>query len=172
MIKKYLMLSLFLLAGCTKGTSAEDYMVDLKEIVIETPLEIASRFLNFSERTHRTQLKEFIGVDPLRIDWCAAFVNAVLKELDLPGSDSVSDYPLVARSFLKWGKRVKEPQPGDIVVFPRGREPWQGHVGFYVDTVYENGTKFYQVISGNHKDSVTMELFPARSALGIRRYPK
>jgi uncharacterized protein (TIGR02594 family) len=170
---RYLVLSLVLLSGCIKGNSAEDYMIDPREIVVEQPqtkISIASRFLDFSEKSHRLELKQFIGVDPVRIDWCAAFVNAVLKEIGIPGSDSVSKYPLVARSFLSWGNRVKEPKPGDVIVFPRGKQAWQGHVGFYYGTVYENGKKFYQILGGNQDKSVTIKLFPAKSAISIRRF--
>lgn len=147
----------------------DDTIEEVTEVE-KTKIDIAKQYLNYSEKSHRQELKNFIGIDPVRIDWCAAFVNAVLNEKGIPGSESVSEFPLVARSFLRWGKRVKDPQPGDVVVFPRGKEPWQGHVGFYIATVYENGIKFYQIISGNHNDSVTIDLFPARLALGIRRH--
>jgi uncharacterized protein (TIGR02594 family) len=170
---KYLMVSLLLLVGITQGNSADDYEIEIVAIEIpQTKISVAKQYLDFSARSHRQELKDFIGVDPLRIDWCAAFVNAVLHQMGLPGSESVSEYPLVAKSFLRWGMRVKDPQPGDIVVFPRGREEWQGHVGFYYGTVYENGKKFYQILGGNQDKSVTIKLFPARSALGIRRYPR
>jgi uncharacterized protein (TIGR02594 family) len=170
---KYLLLSLFLFAGCSKGNNETDFHIDLVDVVLDTSrtkIDIAKQYLDFSAKKHRQELKEFIGIDPARIDWCAAFVNAVLRELQIPGSESVSEYPLVARSFLQWGKRVKEPIPGDIVVFPRGTEAWQGHVGFYYGTEYKNGIKYYQILGGNQNKSVTIELFPARSALGIRRH--
>ena len=172
---QYLILSLILLAGCTKGNSAQDYNVTLtEEIVIEEPqtkIDIAKQYLDFSAKSHRRELKEFIGIDPVRIDWCAAFVNAVLHEMGIPGSESVSQYPLVAKSFLGWGKRVKEPKPGDIVVFHRGTQPWQGHVGFYYGTVYEKGKKYYQILGGNQDKSVNIQLFLARSAISVRRHP-
>jgi uncharacterized protein (TIGR02594 family) len=169
---KYLLLSLFILAGCTKGNSAEEYAVELTAIEIpQTKISIAKQYLDFSAKSHRKELKDFIGIDPVRIDWCAAFVNAVLHEMGIPGSESVSNYPLVAKSFLGWGKRVKEPKQGDIVIFPRGKEPWQGHVGFYYGTVYEKGKKFYQILGGNQDKSVSIKLFPAKSVLGIRRSP-
>jgi len=66
---------------------------------------------------------------------------------------------------------VKEPQVGDIVIFHRGTEPWQGHVGFYYGTVYEKGRKYYQILGGNQNKSVTIELFPARAAISVRRHP-
>jgi uncharacterized protein (TIGR02594 family) len=133
-------------------------------------ITIASRYMWFHEREHRRELQEFLDVDPVKIDWCAAFVNAVLRELSIPGSDTVSEWPLTARSFLQWGQRVREPQVGDIVIFPRGTESWQGHVGFYYGTEYRNGRRFYQILGGNQSNAVTIQLFPARSAISIRRY--
>ena len=173
---KYLLVPLFILAGCTKENNAEDLYAGIPEVVIETPtpqtkIDIAKQFLDFSAKSHRRELKEFIGIDPVRIDWCAAFVNAVLHEMGIPGSESVSQYPLVAKSFLGWGKRVKEPRAGDIVVFHRGKQPWQGHVGFYYGTVYQNGKKFYQILGGNQDKSVNIQLFLARSAISVRRHP-
>ena len=74
---KYLLVSLFILAGCTKGNSAEDYHVELSDIVIPlTKIDVAKQYLDYSAKSHRKELKEFIGIDPVRIDWCAAFVNA------------------------------------------------------------------------------------------------
>jgi len=133
-------------------------------------ITIASRYMWFHERDQQRELQEFLDVDPVNIDWCAAFVNAVLRELGLPGSDTVSEWPLTARSFLQWGQRVREPQVGDIVIFPRGTESWQGHVGFYYGTEYRNGRRFYQILGGNQSNAVTIQLFPARSAISIRRY--
>ena len=136
----------------------------------QTKIDVAKQFLDYSAKKDRQELKAFIGVDPLKIEWCAAFINAVLRELGLPGSDSVSEHPLTARSFLSWGRRVKEPQQGDVVVFPRGKQPWQGHVGFYYGTVFVNGKKYYQILGGNQSRKVTIDLFPARSVISIRRY--
>jgi uncharacterized protein (TIGR02594 family) len=186
MKKYYLLLSLLSLVGCKKQIEPVipeiEHTIEIKEIDVSSrrveniiaaknpKITIASRYIGFHERRQRKELREFLGIDPVRIDWCAAFVNSVLKELDIPGSESVSDWPLTARSFLRWGKRVKEPQVGDLVIFPRGTEDWQGHVGFYYGTEYRNGRKFYQILGGNQSDAVTIELFPARSAISIRRH--
>ena len=113
-----------------------------------------------------------MGVDPVRIDWCAAFVNSVLAELGIAGSETVSEWPLTARSFLQWGQRVREPQVGDIVIFPRGTESWQGHVGFYYGSEIRNGRRHYLILGGNQSNAVTIEAFPAWRAISIRRYRK
>lgn len=180
---KILLASIFLLAGCD-SLDVEDesryirvYLPTDEEpeprptrIPAATEIIVAAQFINFDERTNRQELKEFLGVDPRRTEWCAAFINAVLNESGIPGSDTVSEYPLTARSFLKWGNKVPEPMPGDIVIFPRGNEPWQGHVGFYISTVYVKGVEYYQILGGNQNNKVTIELYRANRALGVRRY--
>ena len=153
-----------MLPGC------ETLMVD-GEAVKNPPKHIheAVNYIGFNEHQHRTVLKKYTGVDPKYTEWCAAFVNAVLEESGIPGSDSVSDNPLMARSFLEWGKEVKDPLAGDVVVFPRGRVGWQGHVGFYVGKETRNGVLYYRILGGNQNNSVNIELYPASRALGIRR---
>ena len=150
-----------ILSSCTVPLS---YSANLQ------PVESARGMIGLHENSHRQELKAFMGVDPVYYEWCAAFVNAVLNLHDIPGSESVSDYPLVARSFLKWGKPVKEPQKGDLVVFPRGNQGWQGHVGFYMATVQIEGVDHYIILGGNQDDTVSYEYFRASTAIGIRRY--
>ena len=81
----------------------------------------AYHYYGLEENKDRTLIKEIMGVDPVNTEWCAAFVNMVLLEQGLPTSASVSDYPLMARSFLFWGDKVEgEPEQGDVVIFERG----------------------------------------------------
>lgn len=134
------------------------------------PVNIASAMVGMTEQSDRSSLKRFMGVDPTQYAWCAAFVNAVLHLYGLPGSETVSEHPLTARSFLRWGKPVFEPERGDIVVFPRGRQGWQGHVGFYIETQIVEGIEYYLILGGNQNDSVSYDLYPADNALGIRRF--
>ena len=132
-------------------------------------INTAAQFIDYNEHTNRAELREFIGVDPVRTEWCAAFVNAVLRDSGIDGSGSVSKHPLTARSFLHWGEEVKEPRTGDIVVFPRGNVSWQGHVGFYFGEVMIGSVKYYRILGGNQNNKVSIELYPAHRALSIRR---
>ena len=70
---------------------------------VPEPVDTAHDYIGLNEYQHRKVLKEFVGVDPVNTEWCAAFVNAILNMNNIPGSESVSDVPLMARSFLKWG---------------------------------------------------------------------
>lgn len=169
------LITLLFLAGCSNPlpVTIQDFKEQGKEYAdtIQRPAElVALQYIGFSQKTHRTELKQLMGVDPVRTEWCAAFVNAVLSETGVPGSESVSDYPLTARSFLDWGVAVKDPEPGDIVVFPRGTEAWQGHVGFYLRTQIIKGIKYYYILGGNQNNRVSIELFRATRAIDIRRY--
>ena len=155
-----------LVSGCTYIDNPSKLMLRQQPTA---KVAVAYKYLNYGERTHRSELIKFTGVDPVRTQWCAAFVNAVLTDSGIPGSETVSDYPLTARSFLTWGDPVTMPQPGDIVVFPRGNQGWQGHVGFYLGTTIVNNTVYYQILGGNQRNKVSIELYRANRALGIRR---
>ena len=135
-------------------------------------VETAGMMLGMHERKDRAELASLMGVDPVRTEWCAAFVNMILDLHNIQGSESVSDNPLMARSFLQWGDRVEKENitRGDIVVFPRGNQGWQGHVGFYVETITVKGVDYYAILGGNQdNNSVSVDLYPARKAIGIRR---
>jgi len=170
-MNKYLLFtSVFLLAAC--GETNSSWAVSILNRPLESNSVITAQpYIGLEERVHRTELKELLDVDPVRTEWCAAFVNAVLELDGIPGSDSVSDVPLMARSFLVWGERVDpaDIQRGDVVIFPRGNQGWQGHVGFYVDTQVVNGKEIWIVLGGNQSNEVRYDFFSPNEALGIRR---
>jgi uncharacterized protein (TIGR02594 family) len=159
---KYLLLilSINILAACATQSNTM------------STVTIATQYIGLEERQNRKELKELTGVDPVRTEWCAAFVNAILELEGIPGSESVSDNPLMARSFLDWGTRVEkvDVQKGDIVVFPRGNQGWQGHVGFYVQTQVHNGKEYWLILGGNQDNKVRYDLYPANRVIGIRRF--
>lgn len=129
----------------------------------------SKNYVGLHERADRRYLTYVLGVDPVRTEWCAAFVNSILIQNGHPTSASVNDNPLLARSFVDYGEKVVgEPRQGDIVVLKRG-EPWQGHVGFYLRTQNINGRQHYILISGNDNDSVTIEAFPVSRVVAVRR---
>lgn len=141
--------AVFLLSGC-----------DIFKTALITPpssevLPTASEFVGMNEQDNRNELKEFMGVDPVRIEWCAAFVNSVLYTAGIDNTQS-----LLAKSYLEWGESTDVPQPGDIMVFHRGTQGWQGHVGFYVATIEFQGSEYFIVLGGNQDQSVSYQLFP------------
>jgi uncharacterized protein (TIGR02594 family) len=167
-----ILLGIFL-SACTPSLGIENNIQgETRQTILvkrNNPTIHAIQYIGLTERADRQELKEYTGVDPVRTEWCAAFVNAVLDETGIEGSASVSDYPLTARSFLRWGINVTDPQPGDIIVFPRGNSSWQGHVGFYLKTQQINGVDYYLILGGNQNNKVSIVPYRASRALGIRR---
>ena len=133
----------------------------------------AQPYVGLQERQNRNEIKELTGIDPVRTEWCAAFVNAVL-ELDNIPNNNTHKYPLLARSFLEWGESVEpgDIQRGDVVVFPRGNSSWQGHVGFYVDSQFDpaTGEEWWVILGGNQTNSVRYDLYKPSRALDVRRW--
>lgn len=152
--------SLALVCSCT-GSAFEHE--------VEDSITIAREYVGLHEVKDRRKLNELLNVDPVQTEWCAAFVNKVLQLQGIPNLHDVDyDYPLMARGFLQWGESVDfedEIRRGDIVIFPRGSEGWQGHVGFYVGTM--DGK--WIILGGNQDDKVSYKLYPPYMAIGIRR---
>lgn len=163
MNKIFISLSLLLISSCSQYVESNSNPLPRKYLVYD-----AYSYIGLEENTHRQTLKSVIGVDPVYTEWCAAFVNTILKQNEYPTSATVSDYPLTARSFLSLGVPTKDPQMGDIVVFRRG-EPWQGHVAFYVGTTTIDGIKYFNVLGGNQDDKVSIKSYPVSRVLSIRR---
>ena len=160
---KRLILLLSFLAACSSPAISIDSVVT------------AQPYIGLQERSHRAELKQLLDIDPVRTEWCAAFVNSVLEIDGIPNLNNQIEYPpLMARSFLYWGDRVDpaDIQRGDVVVFPRGTQGWQGHVGFYVDTQIHNGREYWIVLGGNQSNEVRYDFYSPSKVLGIRRYSK
>jgi len=73
-----------------------------------------------------------------------------------------------ARSWLKWGKPVSKPLPGDVAVFWReSPSSWKGHVGFYLGEV----GGYVVVLGGNQGNKVSVRYYKRSQLLGYRRSP-
>lgn len=177
---KKLLISLFLLSslsGCTLVIAPKLGIWDkIKEVIdfserepeVYRPLydiDVALDYLGYHENDNREELEQLLRVDPVRVPWCAAFVNAILRENDIPDTGS-----FLARSYLDWGISVDDPQYGDILVFERGTEDWQGHVGFYIGKYEKDDIEYYMVLGGNQNDSVTIQYYSTQKLIDIRRY--
>lgn len=164
----YLFFIIFL-GGCSVFEPIQETFITKQQQPVH--ISNAIQYINLNENSNRSELKDLMGIDPVRIEWCAGFLNAVLDEVGKPGAGSVSEHPLLARSFLKWGESVDDnPKEGDIIVFPRGNQGWQGHVGIYLYTVTRDGIDYFAILGGNQDNSVNVQLFRSGSEIGIRRY--
>lgn len=88
--------------------------------------------------------------------WCSAFVNWCIERAGLRGTRSA-----LARSWLEWGREIREPVPGCIAVFTR---EGGGHVAFYLG---RSGDNIY-VLGGNQSNAVTEAAYAASRLLGYR----
>lgn len=131
-------------------------------------LSAARRHLGLAEwpgRRHNPSVVSFFakagfaGIKDDETPWCAAFINAVLADCDLPTTGK-----LTARSFLNWGVQCDQADTGAIAVFRRGQSSWQGHVGFVVGQDRTHIT----LLGGNQSDAVTIARFPRAKLLGFR----
>lgn len=115
------------------------------------------KIMQFFHQTGFTKIKND------EVNWCAAFVNYCMEELGVSHPHS-----LLAKDWMKIGTPVKEPQPGDIVVFWRGKEKgWQGHVGFFIKA--DKDKNLIYVFGGNQDGAVCLKPFTTEKVLGYRR---
>ena len=121
--------------------------------------ELARRFLGQHEVGNNggalVQLVNGYTGDP----WCGGFTHHVLSQT-MPGVYSQGDF-LRARSYMDVGTDCRafhprgqnyEAKPGDVIVFTRGGNSGQGHVG--IVTGYDAATKTLTYVSGNDADAV------------------
>jgi len=122
----------------------------------------ASEWVGSDEVKDNKELTILLGIDPSVTPWCTAFMNSVLSTYHYKVTGN-----LLARSYLSWGIPVKEPIFGDIVVFERGNEGWEGHVGIFIREIDDQ----YEILGGNQNNMVSYELYDKSRVLGIRRSP-
>lgn len=161
---------IFILANLI-GCSQYSNLIVPEPSRVDILMNTADAYVGLNENEDRTSLRLFMSLDPVNYEWCAAFVNSVLSLANVPGSEAFHNNPLLARSFLKWGEEVDAPKKGDIVVFSRGNEAWQGHVGFYAASYIKDGIEYYVILGGNQDDEVNYSSFKSKTAISIRRWP-
>ena len=93
--------------------------------------------------------------------WCSIFANWCAQKAGLESSGKLN-----ARSWLKVGEVVEQPQAGDVVIFWRSSpKSWKGHVGFYIN---ESRTHIY-CLGGNQQNRVCILAYDKSRLLGYRR---
>lgn len=90
--------------------------------------------------------------------WCSAFVNWVMEQSGIQGTDSAW-----ALDWRGWGNAKNTPKLGAIAVFSRDAG---GHVGFLIE---DKGTKI-RLLGGNQSNSVKISTYPKDGTLGGMRY--
>lgn len=105
-----------------------------------------------------------IGFDWVKNDetaWCSAMINYFCKKLGYERSGKLD-----ARSWLKVGTKLDNPEFGCIIVYwrndPKG---WEGHVGIYIS---EDSNGFIYTLGGNQGNKISISLYPKERVLGYR----
>lgn len=119
--------------------------------------EKASSYAGLNENKNRKTIRNLVGIDPVVVPWCAAFINAILEREGFIGTNDNR-----ARSFKDYGVKVVNPEVGDIVVF-------KSHVGIFIQYKQMGGTLYVGVLGGNQSNSVKVSYFPVKKIIAIRR---
>lgn len=114
--------------------------------------------------SHNARIVEYhtatsLGASDDETPWCASFVNWVLQQEGITGTNSAA-----ARSFVKWGVE-SELELGALVVLKRGTKAWQGHVGF----LYSSSDEYVELLGGNQSDSVNVTRFKRSDVIAVRK---
>ena len=95
--------------------------------------------------------------------WCSIFMNWVCMK----GGFEMSNKPN-ARSWLKVGVPVANPEPGDVVVYWReSKTSWKGHVGIFMG--YSADASRIYTLGGNQGNSVSISGYAVDRLLEFRR---
>ena len=107
--------------------------------------------------------------------WCSICMCSAAKEASVPFPDH--DICMMARSWLKWGMKSDDVQPGDVAIWPRGgKDSWKGHVNIVKDVRTSRNKLQVRCIGGNQGglkggDAVTLTgWIAADEALDFRRH--
>jgi uncharacterized protein (TIGR02594 family) len=97
------------------------------------------------------------------VSWCSAFVNWCIEKSGRHGTDNAG-----ARSWLNWGKSIRNPVPGCVTVLWReSPDSWKGHVGFYVGE-HPTNSQYILMLGGNQGDSVCVAAYEKKRVLSFR----
>lgn len=94
--------------------------------------------------------------------WCSSFVNWVIEQSGRRGTDNA-----LAKSWLKWGTALTEPQEGAVTVIKRKNASSDAatgsstgfHVAFYVSSTATH----IRLLGGNQSDEVRYSNFALKS---------
>lgn len=94
------------------------------------------------------------------VSWCSSFACYCMEVANVPSTRSAR-----ARDWEKWGKELKDPVIGCVVVFWRvSPESGSGHVGFYMGETNEG----VMILGGNQGNAVSIIEYPKSQFLSYR----
>jgi uncharacterized protein (TIGR02594 family) len=126
-------------------------------------MQLAMNYNGFDTNKNRKELQAILDIDPVKVPWCAGFINYVLEHA---GYDSTGN--LSAASYHNYGIKVNDPKPGDIVLMRRSGGSGR-HVAFFYGYTYDNGITYVQLLGGNQDHAVNITAYPIASIIEYRR---
>ena len=115
---------------------------------------------------HNPQILKYHQATDLRasadeVPWCSAFVNWIMKEAGIKGTNKAN-----ARSWAAWGEEGEGLKGEVAVLWRESPEGTLGHVGLVVKRT-EHGV---WLLGGNQGDMVNISFFPKDRVLSYRTY--
>jgi len=111
------------------------------------------------------QMFDDIGFNWVKDDetaWCSMIMNWLAWKCGLEHSGKLD-----GRSWLDVGKKVSDPEPGDVVIFWRESiNSWKGHVGIFLG--YTKDDRIF-CLGGNQHNEFNYMIYPGYRILGFRR---
>lgn len=114
-----------------------------------------------------------LGATTDEVPWCGSFVAWCLDEAGIDIS-KIRSHAAGARQWAErnYGKELKEPIPGALLILKRGKYP-SGHITFFLDWVDKAKTRM-RCIGGNQNNAVTIAEYPVSQLIesgGVRWPP-
>ena len=92
------------------------------------------------------------------VPWCSSFVNWVLKESGVEGTNSAA-----AASWLDWGNKVHAQQGAIVVIYMKNASQSLSSSGNHVGFLVRETSTHYVILGGNQADQVKESSYPKRS---------
>src|ERR1041385_5402096 len=117
-------------------------------------IDVAKQYLGLQENRDVKKLiaffkeEEMPALNPATTPWCAEFIGACERKAGNKGTGKLN-----ARSYLDYGTpvNIEDAQEGDILIFSRGNNNWEGHVTYFVKIIDGD---YVQCLGGNQQDMV------------------
>lgn len=155
-----------------RGSKQEKPIIVKPQVKYEIPdwLIVAFNFIGVSEivgpQGSNPIIDEFLKYTGMPSDddiaWCAASHGWILEEAGYQGTKKPN-----AQSYLNWGIELEGPKFGCTVIYKRGKEPWMGHVGFWLDEFQG----WIRTLGGNQSNRYGISNYKKADVLGYR-WPK
>ncbi len=117
-------------------------------------IAVAAKYVGLQERRNRAALTRILGIDPVRVRWCGAFLGRVVRNAG--GKPPVGF--MKASNWSGWGIRANGPVAGSVAVM-------RGHVLVVTHTA----GKRVCGISGNASNAVARKCYARSKVIAYRR---